>query len=358
MLVLTADTLTTYLVQPFGVVLPNGAGVLKNGRTVTAAPLQPVLGSTTGVRSRASTAPTSGFGCAGYLRGPGSTLPTQADFLHRSAVDVLGGALPGSGSPPWTTAMLEVGRALLDLVVPRICAGCDRPGHLLCPAVRSAAPGEPVRTQPRPCPAGFPPAWATSSYDGPLREAILAHKEHGRLALARPLGEALARSVQAAAGDDLERASSSFPVPSRGSATRQRGHDPVLRMARVAAGRLRSDGRTASVLTLLRASRGLADQAGLSGPARAANLHGAHRIRRGVRFPSPETRIILVDDVVTTGASLAEAARALCERLGSRFTARQSSRRPSGETSRDYWCECSLVPRQGRCALARSRHLG
>jgi hypothetical protein len=46
MLVLTADTLTTYLVQPFGVVAPTGVGVLKLGKTVTAAPLEPVLGST------------------------------------------------------------------------------------------------------------------------------------------------------------------------------------------------------------------------------------------------------------------------------------------------------------------------
>jgi predicted amidophosphoribosyltransferase len=82
-------------------------------------------------------------------------------------------------------------------------------------------------------------------------------------------------------------------------------------MCRVAAARLRADGRAACVLQLLRAKRGLADQAGLSGPARAGNLEHAHQVRRGVRLPAPGTRIVIVDDVVTTGATLGEATRSL-----------------------------------------------
>ena len=209
-----------------------------------------------------------------------------------------------------TSGLVEVGRALVDLVVPRVCAGCDQPGHLLCPACGVRLRDQAVSTRPQPCPSGFPLTWAVTAYDGPVREAILAHKEHGRLGLARPLGESLAVSAVAALRDG-DGPVLLVPVPSRAAATRQRGHDPVLRMARVAARRLRADGRTAFVLPLLRASRQLADQAGLSGPARATNLSGAHQVRSHLRIPSQETRIVLVDDVVTTGASLTEATRAL-----------------------------------------------
>jgi len=205
---------------------------------------------------------------------------------------------------------VEAGQALLDLVLPRSCAGCSLAGPLLCP--RCAAPlrraAEP--TQPRPCPAGFPPTWAVSAYDGPVRAAVLAHKEHGRLALARPLGEALARSV-AGAVDSAPGPVVLVPVPSRAAATRQRGHDPVLRMARVAAAWLREQGVDARVSPLLRARRRLADQAGLSAGARTVNLGGAHRVRPRVRLPGDHDCVVLVDDVVTTGASLTEATRAL-----------------------------------------------
>jgi predicted amidophosphoribosyltransferase len=81
-------------------------------------------------------------------------------------------------------------------------------------------------------------------------------------------------------------------------------------MAKCAARALRTD-RPAAVLPLLAARRRLADQAGLSGAGRAANLAGAHRMRRWMSAPPPASVVVVVDDVVTTGASVAEAARAL-----------------------------------------------
>jgi predicted amidophosphoribosyltransferase len=203
---------------------------------------------------------------------------------------------------------VAVARSLVELVLPRSCAGCEEPGPLLCTRCREVLAGPAEPTRPRPCPAGFPSTWTVTAYDGPARAAILAHKEHGRLALAAPLGWALAQGIAAAAGS---RPVLIVPVPSRAAATRQRGHDPVLRMARVAARRLRADGHVASVRPLLRAARRVADQAGLSSGARAANLSGAHRIRRFGALPGPDVCVIVVDDVVTTGASLAEAVRAL-----------------------------------------------
>lgn len=192
---------------------------------------------------------------------------------------------------------------LLDLVLPRRCAGCGVPDPLLCPACRqvlAAAPLGPVR--PRPCPAGLPPVAAVAPYEGPVQAALLAHKERGRTALGGPLGAALATAVALVAGPAPVLL---CPVPSSPAAVRRRGDDPAWRLARSAAGSLAGAG-AARLLTQARRTR---DQSGLTTAERARNLHGA---LRGVRAPGPDARrVVVVDDVMTTGATLVEAARAL-----------------------------------------------
>ncbi len=200
-------------------------------------------------------------------------------------------------------------RSLIDLVLPRSCAGCDRAGDLVCPSCAAALSLPAAQTRPRPCPPGFPTTFAVTPYEGPVRAMVLAHKEHGRLALARPLGVALAASVSAAV-EATYAPVLLVPVPSRRAATRQRGHDPLLRMTKCAASVMRAE-RPTTVAPLLVAGRRLADQAGLSGAGRAANLSGAHRLRRWATPPPPGTVVVVVDDVVTSGASLTEAVRAL-----------------------------------------------
>ncbi|GAB3945202.1 hypothetical protein GCM10027614_36600 [Micromonospora vulcania] len=93
-----------------------------------------------------------------------------------------------------------------DLVLPADCAGCRerRPGlrHGVCPTcvtALSALRPRPVR--PTPAPPGLPACVALGPYAGPLREALLAFKEHGRHGLARPLGALLAEVVVAAVGE-------------------------------------------------------------------------------------------------------------------------------------------------------------
>jgi predicted amidophosphoribosyltransferase len=219
--------------------------------------------------------------------------------------------------------------ALLDLVVPVACAGCRTPGHVLCPRCSTALSRLPEAVSPAPRPAGLPRVVAAAAYDGSVRATVLAHKEHGVLRLAGPLGASLARAVTTLLDsvDDVSRVMGRavllVPVPSTRTSVRSRGHDPTLRMARRAARSLRRLGRGGStsaggalvphvhVVRGLTHARAVRDQAGLGTRARAANLAGALRaVPRRVSALRGGT-VVLVDDVVTSGATLAEAARAL-----------------------------------------------
>ena len=211
---------------------------------------------------------------------------------------------------------------VVDLVLPRRCAGCPAVGQgLVCPACRATLVGTPWRHRPTPCPPGLPPLAAALPYDGALRGLLVAHKERGRLALVRPLGDLLAGAVALAATTGpaptalaqtalAQTAPAPFllvPVPSAPQAVRARGHDHARRLAARAARTLRGEQWPVRALPLLSLTRTVADQAGLSTTERAANLAGALVARRML----VGHRVIVVDDVVTTGATLIEAARAL-----------------------------------------------
>lgn len=182
--------------------------------------------------------------------------------------------------------------ALGDLVLPRCCAGCGRPGAVLCAGCRP--PTAPARV-----PVPGLQVWAAGPYAGGLRRALIAYKERGRAELGRPLGALLAGAV-AAAGPDV-RGACLVPVPSSRRAVRERGGDHVLRLTRVVARRT-----GLPIVPALALAREVRDSAGLGREARAANLAGAF-----AAAAAAGRRAVLVDDIVTTGATLREARRAL-----------------------------------------------
>lgn len=211
-----------------------------------------------------------------------------------------------------------------DLLVGSRCAGCDSPGRRLCPACAGTLCARPRLAWPDPVPTALEAVpYAGASYEGPLRQLIVAYKEDARFGLARPLGRMLADVVEhvCAARDTRGARVGLVPVPSRPDAVRRRGHDHMLRLARVGAGILRRRGHDVTVEPLLRQAPGVTDQAGLSAFERSRNLDGALRVRGGSSGPWLEGRVlVVVDDVITTGSSAAAALTAL-RRAGHRAAA-------------------------------------
>ncbi|MFF5983731.1 ComF family protein [Streptomyces olindensis] len=214
---------------------------------------------------------------------------------------------------------------LTDLVLPGECGGCGRPRAVLCAECRAVLSGAAVcRVRPDPEPPGLPVVHAAARYADEVRATLLAHKERGALALAGPLGAALAGAVRAGLQGASDPAGAGMaapresgvpvllvPVPSGRRAVRARGHDPARRIALAAAGRLRGSGIPARVLGVLRQKRAVADQSRLNSRQRLGNLAGALAVAPGAARLLREGPVVLVDDVMTTGASLAEAARAV-----------------------------------------------
>ena len=147
---------------------------------------------------------------------------------------------------------------------------------------------------------GFDAAYCFGSYEGTLRELIHLYKYDRIQTLARPLAELLAAALPLD-----ERFDAVTPVPLHWRKQWQRGFNQSDLLARAVARR-----RGIPVVRALRRTRSTQTQAGLSNTERRKNVAAAFQCRR-----SGETlagrRVLLIDDVMTTGSTAAACARVL-----------------------------------------------
>lgn len=201
---------------------------------------------------------------------------------------------------------MTVGRLVahaLDLAFPAACVGCGREGRPLCEACEPALDAR-LRSPPGVAiglPATIPAPllqleWC-APFRGPVRAALHALKYDGEQRLAEPLGAAVARRWRAAgAGGTLI-----AHVPVHAERARRRGYDQAERIARVAARELGMP--HASPIVRARATTAQFD---LDREARATNVHDAFAARDPAAAAVVRNAwVVLVDDVVTTGATLA-----------------------------------------------------
>ncbi|WP_077099317.1 phosphoribosyltransferase family protein [Mycobacterium terramassiliense] len=194
---------------------------------------------------------------------------------------------------------------MLDLILPLECGGCGAPSTRWCEACAlelAVRPDEPHVVNPRVDPEA--PVFALGRYAGARRRAILTLKENGRGDLVAPLALALAVGVyRLLTWGMVETPLTIVPAPTRRSAARRRGGDPVTRVARAAV----AGHPDITVAPALRMKALARDSVGLGTSARERNIAG-RVVLRGRR---PGTEVVVVDDVVTTGTTARESVRIL-----------------------------------------------
>lgn len=197
---------------------------------------------------------------------------------------------------------------MLDLILPLRCGGCGAPSTGWCGCcARDLEVGadQPGLITPRLDPGV--PVFSLGRYAGARRRGLIEVKERGRADLVAPLARALHAGLEHLVRWGLVDVPVTLvPAPTRWSAARRRGGDPVTAMAVAAA----LDDPRMTVVAALRTRWAVRDSVGLSPADRQRNVAGRVRVHRSAPARCAG-EVIVVDDIVTTGATASESVRCL-----------------------------------------------
>ncbi|OKX78919.1 phosphoribosyltransferase [Corynebacterium glutamicum] len=180
----------------------------------------------------------------------------------------------------------------MELFFPRVCGGCGAPGASLCSDCQRVWRKPPTLAR-----LDLDvPVWTLSPYDGPHRNVLIALKEHGRSDLVAFVGAVVGASISyLAAQGEVEHDITLVPAPTRATSRRRRGGDPVERVCN--ASRL-------STFPCLQISSRTPDSVGQTAQQRRLNMR-VELVRQ------PRGSVLIIDDVVTTGATISASANVL-----------------------------------------------
>ena len=202
--------------------------------------------------------------------------------------------------------MLKSIHSLKELIYPNICLCCGKTGVKICHNCSKYWLANPNKSKVENNCLFF-----VTTYDETTSPIILAAKESGNREAIKLIARSIASSISFAILNlGIAQPINLVTIPSQLSAIRRRGRDHIKDLVQEVITQLHNQNIDANYLPILKPIKKIKDQSDLNGLQRKENMSQAFIVKSS---PISQSAVILIDDLVTTGASIHEGVRALPE---------------------------------------------